>query len=215
MDVAVDRLEVRIIQARGLKLVTEGAPTPYVEVDVGPDSFRTRHLVETTDPIWNSQTMTFMSLLAHEVDQIIFKVKHKDIFSGKDLILGVAAVSIGTYYSSPKVEVDGWFDLIDTSESAEGGGIVGKIRAKVMYFNELDEDLLESYSAEKLQAPNLLEVCTTIIYCPILLCYCYLLAIVSFIATNTRNAYFRTTCYKFAIKLTCIIPAAMILPCSC
>jgi Ca2+-dependent lipid-binding protein len=159
MEAAADRLEVKIIQARGLKEAPNGElPTPYVEVDVGPDSFRTRHLVETRDPYWNSSTMTFHSLLGHEVDQILIKVRHKDIFSGKDAILGVVSVPMATYYGSPKTEIDAWYDLLDNSGGNDASGNPGKIRTRITYFNELDEDVLEKYSGDKPKAPNLLEV---------------------------------------------------------
>jgi Ca2+-dependent lipid-binding protein len=159
MDAAVDRLEVKVVEARDLRNVESGSPSPYAEVMVGYNSYATKNLVETNNPIWVAPAMSFASLLANGIDAIIIYVKHKDIFTGKDTILGYASIPMNTYYGAPKVEIDAWYDLLNAGQSREQNEPLGKIRTRITYFNELDEDLVEVGAQQgKIKPPNMLEV---------------------------------------------------------
>ena len=159
MDSAVDRLEVKVVEAQELRNVESGAPTPFAEVCVGYNSYTTKYVVETNNPIWRSPAMSFAPLLGDGVETVIIYVKHKDIFTGKDVILGFASIPMGTYYGAPKVEIDGWYDLLNAGQSPQVSQPLGKIRTRITYFNELDEDLLEQTTDQaKPKAPNLLEI---------------------------------------------------------
>jgi hypothetical protein len=159
MDAATDRLEVKIVQANGLKSTESGPPSAYAEVVVGYNSYRTKQIPETNAPIWKSNAMSFNNLLADDIDTILIYVKHKDIFTGKDAVLGYVTIDMATYYSSPKVEIEATYDLLRSSDDNTTVPL-GKIRTRIMYFNELDDDMLELEGSEgrKLDVPNLLEV---------------------------------------------------------
>jgi Ca2+-dependent lipid-binding protein len=124
MDEAVDRLEVKIIQASGLKGTESGPPSAYAEVIAGYNSYRTKHIADTNDPVWKANAMSFNNLLSDDIDTILIYVKHKDVFSGKDQVLGYVSIDMSTYYGSPKIEIDAWYDLLrangDTSNSTLG-----------------------------------------------------------------------------------------------
>lgn len=103
--------------------------------------------------------MSFAPLLGDGVETVIIYVRHKDVFTGKDSILGYASIPMSTYYNAPKVEIDAWYDLLNAGESREIGEHLGKIRTRITYFNELDDDLVETAGDQgKPKAPNLLEV---------------------------------------------------------
>ena len=156
---AVDRLEVKVVEAQGLRNVESGAPSAYAEVVVGYNSYGTKYVVETNDPIWRSPAMSFAPLLGEGIETVIIYVKHKDIFTGKDSILGYASIPMSTYYNAPKVELDGWYDLLNAGQSKEIGEALGRIRTRITYFNEMDDDLVEQTGGlAKPKAPNLLEV---------------------------------------------------------
>lgn len=142
MDAAADRLEVKIVQANGLKSTESGPPSSYAEVVVGYNSYRTKQIPETNDPVWKSNAMSFTNLLADDIDTILIYVKHKDIFTGKDSVLGYVTINMATYYSSPKVEIEASYDLLRSSDDNTNVPL-GKIRTRIMYFNELDDDMLE------------------------------------------------------------------------
>jgi C2 domain len=159
MDAAVDRLEVKVVEAQDLRNVETGPPSPYAEVMVGFNSYATKNMVETKNPIWIAPAMSFSSLLANGIDAIIIYVKHKDIFTGKDTILGYASIPMSTYYGSPKIEVDAWYDLLNAGQSPEQNLKLGKIRTRITYFNELDDDVAEIAGQQaKVKPPNMLEV---------------------------------------------------------
>eukprot|EP00596_Hydrurales_sp_CCMP1899_P004949 CAMPEP_0119051930 /NCGR_PEP_ID=MMETSP1177-20130426/73383_1 /TAXON_ID=2985 /ORGANISM="Ochromonas sp, Strain CCMP1899" /LENGTH=1845 /DNA_ID=CAMNT_0007031303 /DNA_START=346 /DNA_END=5881 /DNA_ORIENTATION=+ len=159
MDAATDRLEVKIVSANGLKSTESGPPSAYAEVVVGYNSHRTKQIPETNDPIWKSNAMSFNNLLADDIDTILIYVKHKDIFTGKDAILGYVTINMATYYGSPKVEIECTYDLLRSSDDLTTVPL-GKLRTRIMYFNQLDDDMLELEGSEirKLDVPNLLEV---------------------------------------------------------
>ena len=41
-----------------------------------------------------------------------FHLIYQDIFAGKDAVLGYVTINLSTYYCSPKVEIDAWYDLM-------------------------------------------------------------------------------------------------------
>lgn len=64
MDI-VDRLEVKIIEAEDLLLLDNLFPSPYVEVTLGPDIKRSKHVPESNRPVWNHPTMIFNQILGN------------------------------------------------------------------------------------------------------------------------------------------------------
>lgn len=130
-----DRLELKIVEAVDLDTVDGGAnPDPYVDVTVGLDTRRTKHVSETRNPVWNSPALVFTFLLANNVDEIFINIKSHNQFTGNDVIIGSCSIPLATVYNSPKVEIDDWYNVVS---GTEGGLQKGKIRLKSFYVNEL------------------------------------------------------------------------------
>ncbi len=130
-----DRLEVKIVEAVDLDTVDGGTnPDPYVDVTVGLDTRRTKHVPETRNPVWNSSALVFTFLLANNVDEIFINIKSHNQFTGNDVTIGTCSIPLATVYNSPKVEIDDWYSVVS---GTEGGLQKGKIRLKCFYVNEL------------------------------------------------------------------------------
>lgn len=157
MDVS-DRLEVKVKEAKGLKNIDGIKPNAYIEVECGLDSQSTKHVTENCDPHWNIPAMVFNHLLAAEVDTILIHVKHKDIFGSRDVPLGVAVIPLDTVFNSPKIEIDDWYSLTESSDMSEEAS--GQVRIVMTYWNDSELDIVNPVSGEQETrgAPNLLQV---------------------------------------------------------
>lgn len=155
-DSVIDRLEIKIIEANGLNTVNGMMPSAYAEILIGQEVKRTRQIAETCDPIWNTSTMIFNYLVANDADTLLCYVRHKDVFTGTDSVLGVAIIPLATVYGSPKVLIDDWFELSETTSMNEEAR--GSIHIHMTYFNNIDETVLMKPSVTTMQAPNLLEI---------------------------------------------------------
>jgi len=156
MDIS-DRLEVKVIEAAELKSRLGVKPNPYVEVVCGLDSQQTKHVTESNDPKWNLPAMVFNHLLAAEVDTVLVHIKHKDIFGSRDVPLGVAVIPLDTVYNSPKIEIDDWYTLTESSDMNDEAS--GRVHIIMTYWNDSDLDIGQvSGDQEATNAPNLLDV---------------------------------------------------------
>lgn len=151
-----DRLEIKVIAGRNLLSVDSQAPSAYVEVVSGQDSKRTKQITESRDPVWNSPMMTFTQLVLGNISTIQVTVKHKDVFTGRDTCLGVAFLHMSTFFNSPKVEIDDWYDLTETTTMT--GEAQGSIRIIGTYFNKLDDVVNMAASDALVKPPNSLQV---------------------------------------------------------
>lgn len=160
-EVVRDKLEVKVLEARDLPTVNGIAPSPYVEICLGPEKKRTNQVHETSSPVWNTSAYTFSTLVSHNMETLLVYVRHKGVFTGVDQVLGVAIVHLSTLYASPTVMIDDWYDLTETSgmdEDAEGS-----IHLQMTYFNVIDESVLPLPTQVAPLPPNLLEI--TVIDC--------------------------------------------------
>jgi len=88
-------LKVRVLKAEGIKgqdflSWIDSTVDPYVKVSVGQQSFRTPHVCETCEPVWNSDEFEFaVQSTDHYVKLQVFD---KDSLTGHDL--GTARVAI-------------------------------------------------------------------------------------------------------------------------
>eukprot|EP01041_Mallomonas_annulata_P014766 gene14766-31374_t len=156
MDIS-DRLEVKIIAASELQSIHGVKPNAYVEVVCGLDSQQTKHINETSNPVWNYPAMVFSQLLAAEVDTILVYLKHKDIFGSNDVPLGVAIIPLDTVYNSPKIEIEDWYPLTETSEMNDEAS--GRIHVILTYWNESDLEYIKpAGDQDAIGAPNVLKV---------------------------------------------------------
>ena len=157
MDIS-DRLEVKVIEAADLKLINGVKPNPYIDVVCGLDSQHTKHVTESTDPKWNQPAMVFSQLLAVEADTLLVYVKHKDIFGSRDSTLGVALIPLDTVYNAPKIEIEDWYLLTESSDMNEEAS--GKVHVIMTYWSDSDIEMAQFSRGEQdsTSAPNLLEV---------------------------------------------------------
>ena len=102
MDVQ-DRLEIKVLEARGLEY--QGSkPNTYVQLRVGFD-FRNTNVIQESDvPKWRTKPFIFNSILASQCDTVLVNIYHRDSFQRKDVDLGMICLPLDTYLSSPKVE---------------------------------------------------------------------------------------------------------------
>jgi Ca2+-dependent lipid-binding protein len=151
-----DRLEVRVIEARGLLNPHSIVPSPFAEVTVGQDSVRTDTAMETDKPAWNSNMMIFTQLLINDVDTVHVHIYHVDQFAGKTSPLGCAYVPLSNFYHSPTVLIDEWYPLTEASHMTERA--TGSVRLQITYFNVIDPELQSGEVPEGLKEPNCLEI---------------------------------------------------------
>ena len=115
MDV-FDSLKIKILEAHNLIYVGGLPPSPYIEVSLGQNRKRTREVTETNNPkYFNEAPIIFEHILGDGYDTILLYVYHRDQFSDVDPCLGMSVIPLDTFYNSPKVEMDYWYDLTSTS----------------------------------------------------------------------------------------------------
>ena len=152
-----DRLEIKVLSAEGLMTVEGLPPSAYAEVYLGQDVIRTKPFPESQNPIWNSAMMIFTQLVTRDVDTIQVYIRHKDIFTGKDTVIGAVFLPMSTWYNSPHVEIVDSYDLSEDATWSMADSAQGSVKLSVTYFNTIDEDVLME-TAEAVNAPNFLEV---------------------------------------------------------
>lgn len=152
-----DRLEIKVICAEDLYPVMGLPPSAYVEIYVGQDVLRTKPFPESENPTWNGGMMIFTQLVVRDIDTIQVYVRHYDIFTGKDTCIGAAFIPMSTFYSSPCVELDDYYDLSEDAKWAFEDNAQGRVRLSITYFNTIDDDVVMD-PGERPLAPNLLRV---------------------------------------------------------
>lgn len=143
----VDRLEFRVLSAASLPEVAGGECNPFVVVKCGSDVEQTPVVSGTTDPSWQgNQRMVFTNLLSAENDVsfVTVKVMHKDMSGGRDEELGSTVISLNTALLGPGIELDDYYDLSSSSESASARP---RVRVEMVYFVDGGGDLEEGYSS--------------------------------------------------------------------
>jgi SNF2 family DNA or RNA helicase len=83
--------------------------------------------------------MIFSGLLMNDTESVMVYVKHKDASTGKETPLGVTIISLATAYNSPRMEIDAWYPLNETTGVEEAQG---EVRVKMIYFNNSDADMV-------------------------------------------------------------------------
>lgn len=151
-----DRLEIKVVKARGLITLDGLLPSPYVEITCGQDAKRTRQITESQSPVWDAPMMIFSQLLISDISVISVHVKHRDVFTGHDRTLGILNLPMDTFYNAPMVCIDDWYPL------AEGSGMEstadGEINLIISYFNVIDEDIHMDAQPDLPKHPNMLQV---------------------------------------------------------
>ncbi len=155
MDLA-DKLQIKVIAAENLINVNGLTPSPYVELVVGQNVKRIKEIKENNNPVWNAPPIIFEHILGEGVNTILAYVYHLDEFQEKRPCLGVAIIPMDTFYHSPEVEVDYWFDMSATAEMTDKVDR-SRLRLQVTYDNDMDADMYPQATETSL-APNLLQL---------------------------------------------------------
>ena len=136
-----DRLEVKVVAARGLGEVEGGDCNPFALVRCGAEEERTAVASATSSaPEWNASTMIFTDV-ADAADDVVVAVMHKALSAARDQALGRAVISLRTCFQAVGVEQDDWFPLEDAD-----GRACGEVRLELAYFVDADDDFTDSRS---------------------------------------------------------------------
>ena len=131
-----DRLEVKVVAARGLGEVEGGDCNPFALVRCGAEEERTAVASATSSaPAWNASTMIFTDV-ADAADDVVVAVMHKALSAARDQALGRAVISLRTCFQAVGVEQDDWFPLEDAD-----GRACGEVRLELAYFVDADAGL--------------------------------------------------------------------------
>jgi hypothetical protein len=162
MENVIDRLEVKVIEGRDIKSSNNQLkPNSYAVVECGYSSQQTLHILENSNPIWNSSVMIFTGLVSSDINYITLTVYNKDIIGNQDTIIGKVVISLDTVYNAPQIAIDDWYDLLENSTQTEIRTNNSSVRVILTYWNTYDPDLVTNTAAETdelEQPPNLLEV---------------------------------------------------------
>ena len=138
-----DRLEVKVVAARGLGEVEGGDCNPFALVRCGAEEERTAVASATSAPEWNASTMIFTDV-ADAADDVVVAVMHKALSAARDQALGRAVISLRTCFQAVGVEQDDWFPLEDAD-----GRACGEVRLELAYFVDADDDFPEDDSDDE------------------------------------------------------------------
>ena len=160
MDI-IDRLEVRLWSAENLPLVDGAPPSTFGEIVVGPDTKRTGVMTESRNPLWESDPLIFTDLIANSVEAVLVYLRHVAA-DGSEKSLGVVVIPTDGPFQSPRMELDGIYDLEPTTgmDVDEHGVqyVQGQVRIRMTYFNSIDSDLLMDGLNVVDEKPNMLNV---------------------------------------------------------
>ena len=165
MAETADRLEVRVVSVEDLGLVEGSLPSTFVEMEVGMDRKRTLVVMESKNPVFNSDPIIFTDLVSNGVESVLIYVKHLTD-AGLETPLGALVVPMDTPYNSPHMEIDGTFDLEHTTgmplDEAGRSQVRGRIHLKYLYVNVIDPDVVMLDGGDILKpAPN--QLCVQVI----------------------------------------------------
>jgi hypothetical protein len=152
-----DKLQIKVIEAEGLINVNGLPPTALVELVVGESTKQTKEIKDSCQPKWNSPPMIFEHVLGDGVQTVLAYVFHYDEINDEKTCLGVAIIPLDTFYHSPEVEQDYWYDLTATSTMTEKVD-KSRLRLQILYDNDMDADMYPQDTGEISNAPNLLQI---------------------------------------------------------
>jgi hypothetical protein len=92
-----------------------------------------------------------------EAEAMLMVIKHFDIFSGRDIILGSAVIPLATALNSPMIDIEDWYPLVSIPGMTFKPS--GRIQVILTYFNSQDDDMAHGQdTGEATNAPNLLQI---------------------------------------------------------
>jgi hypothetical protein len=160
MDIS-DRLEVRLWSAATLPLVDGAPPSTFGEIVVGTDTKRTGVMSETKNPKWESDPLIFTDILSQGAEAVLIFIKHV-CQDGSEKPLGVVVIPTDGPFASPRMELDGTYDLMPTTgmDVDEHGvqAVQGSVRVRMTYFSTMDPSLLMNSLNILESKPNMLNV---------------------------------------------------------
>ncbi|KAJ1447382.1 hypothetical protein M885DRAFT_451451 [Pelagophyceae sp. CCMP2097] len=159
-----DRLELKIVAARGLAEVAGGECSPYCVASIGGDKQTTGVQSTTVDPVWNASSLIFSGLGEAGVDHVVCVVKHKSGPGAEDVVLGQVVVDLQSAILSPGIASDEWYALLPAPGQAPTGQKLGELQLELAYFlqeggvlpDDFDSDDSDAEAAKS--QPNMLEV---------------------------------------------------------
>ena len=110
MDIE-DRLEVKVVEARGLvpPRGSGGSCNPSVFVSCDAETIQTKTLSRTNDPQWkDAEPMAFFHVAEGSANHLVCKVSHKDLVTGRNIPLGDVSIPLATALLSPEIPIDEW-----------------------------------------------------------------------------------------------------------
>lgn len=114
-----DSLKVKVLEAKKLVSINGLPPTSFVEVVVGDSKRSTRDVLDTNNPKYGENPLIFERVLGVGVQALLAYIFHRDTTGGKNICIGVAVVPLETFYQSPKVAIDYWYEVQPPPSSEE------------------------------------------------------------------------------------------------
>jgi hypothetical protein len=179
-----DSLKVKVLEAKRLVSVDGLAPTSFVEIVVGDSKRATRDVSDSANPRYGETPLIFERILGLGIQAILAYIYHRDQTGGKNVCIGVVAIPLETFYQSPKVPIDYWYEVqppptseeeqdeiirnarkqssqtanAHGSSAAKFDGIEdSRLRLEIEYDNDVDEGVPIPFE-ENLVPPNLVQV---------------------------------------------------------
>lgn len=179
-----DSLKVKVLEAKRLVSVDGLAPTSFVEIVVGDSKRATRDISDSANPRYGETPLIFERILGLGIQAILAYIYHRDQTGGKNVCIGVVAIPLETFYQSPKVPIDYWYEVqppptseeeqdeiirnarkqssqtanAHGSSAAKFDGIEdSRLRLEIEYDNDVDEGVPIPFE-ENLVPPNLVQV---------------------------------------------------------
>lgn len=179
-----DSLKVKVLEAKKLVSVDGMAPTTFVEIVVGDSKRSTRDVSESNNPRYGDTPLIFERILSTGTQAILAYIFFRDPSGGKNTCIGVVVIPLETFYQSPKVPIDYWYevqppptseeeqdDLIRSARAENSGALnnrksstfnfdgieESRLRLEIEYDNDVDEGVPIPFE-ENLVPPNLVQV---------------------------------------------------------
>mmetsp|Transcript_46127 Transcript_46127/g.128472 ORF Transcript_46127/g.128472 Transcript_46127/m.128472 type:complete len:248 (+) Transcript_46127:146-889(+) len=139
MDIE-DRLEVKVVEARGLvpPRGAGGTCNPSVFVSCDSETIQTKTQSRTNAPQWkDAEPMAFFHVAEGAANHLVCRVCHKDLVTGRSIPLGTVTIPLSTALLSPEIPIDEWFPIIalgDGLGDASEEGDLGSVHVIVTYF---------------------------------------------------------------------------------
>ncbi len=125
----------------------------------------------TTEPTWETEPLVFTSVASCLESELVLRVRHKDVLTSTEEMLGMAIVDLATVLGSPEITWEAWHPLRKMpGMHVEDSSRLGEILVRVTYFIsgmlEEEMDILpdqpmgipDEYEEMAGKAPNLLTI---------------------------------------------------------